>query len=71
MLTPTGMTAVKEGPVAAAEVPAAVAAPDAPRVAGAEPDQTDPGMYHLECNYQLTPYRKFGKMTAEPHKSAV
>jgi len=28
-------------------------------------------MYHLGCNYQLTPYRKFGKMMAEPHKSAV
>jgi len=26
-------------------------------------------MYHLECNYQLTPYRKFGKMTAEPQKT--
>src|SRR5450756_3258773 len=26
-------------------------------------------MYHLECHYQLTPYRKFGKMTAEPQKT--
>jgi hypothetical protein len=36
MLTPTGMTAVKESPVAAEEVPAAVAAPDALPVMGAE-----------------------------------
>jgi hypothetical protein len=50
MLTPTGMTAVKE-------VPAAVAAPDVLLAAGAEPDQTDPNMHHLECNYQMTPYR--------------
>ena len=36
MLTPTGMTAVKESPVAAEEVPAAAAAPDVPPVVGAE-----------------------------------
>ena len=45
------MTAVKEGPVAAAEVPATVAAPDAPPVVGAEPDQTDPA--HVPPGVQL------------------
>ena len=36
ILTATGTTAVKEGLVAAEEVPAAAEAPDAPRAAGAE-----------------------------------
>ena len=45
------MTAVKEGPVAVAEVPAAVAAPDAPAVVGAEPDQTD--LAHVPLGVQL------------------
>ena len=43
------MTAVKVVPVVAAEGPAAVAAPDVLPAAGAEPDQTDPNMYHLEA----------------------
>jgi hypothetical protein len=56
MLTAIQMTAVKVVPVAVKVVPVAVKgvpaiaeAPGVPPAAGAEPDQTDPGMYHLSA----------------------